>query len=150
MTPSRITPRRSPRNHDGGFVSPFTATLNQMMSEANSQTQSPSRNLLDGVELDFDHLPDLPLGNHGSFDNSFSLEDFFSTDVPMPSSPPRAFKLYEDPISGLNMNSIDWNEFQNFGKGLSAGAGASDEVAVKKEPEPSPQKKATPKKKGAK
>ena len=42
---------------------------------------------------------------------NFSLEDFFSTDVPMPSSPPRGFHLYEDPIT---MTDADWNEFNEF------------------------------------
>jgi hypothetical protein len=137
-TPSR-TPRsvrRSPRHHDSVFESPFTATLNQLMSEANNQT-SPARH---NMELDFGSLPDLPnIGDHPNMDMNFSLEDFFSTDVPMPSSPPRIFHLYEDniAISSVNMNSVNWGEFGEFAtKDLEGG----DEVVVKTEPEVSPMK----------
>jgi hypothetical protein len=130
--------RRSPRNHDSVFESPFTATINQLMSEANNHT-SPVHN---SMELDFNNLPDLPHGGHlGNVDMNFNLEDFFSTDVPMPSSPPRMFHLYEDPMtSGGGMgsiNNINWEEFGQFdAKDLEGG----DEVAVKKEPEGSPEK----------
>ena len=134
-TPGSAVRRRSPRNHIGGFESPFTATLNQLMSEANQHT-SPVRN---GMELDFGSLPDLPI-DRGNFDMNMSLEDFFSTDVPMPSSPPRMFNLYEDPMTMgtmSNINNIDWEEFGRFdSKDLEGG----DEVVVKTEPRPSPKK----------
>lgn len=65
---------------------------------------------------------------------NFNLEDFFSTDVPMPSSPPRIFQLYEDPIV---MQDIDWNELGNY---HGSGAGENNGAVVKKEPEASPQK----------
>lgn len=128
-TPTR-TPgiRRSPRHHNGIFESPFTATLNQLMSEANNQNTSPARN---GMELDFGSLPELPNIDHQNQNmdmNNFSLEDFFSTDVPMPSSPPRInFQLYEDPAA---MNSINWDE---FGKFDAKDLGKGDEVLVKQE-----------------
>jgi hypothetical protein len=71
---------------------------------------------------------------------NFNLEDFFSTDVPMPSSPPRMFHLYEDPMTsgGVgSINNINWEEFGRFdAKDLEGG----DEVVVKKEPEASPEK----------
>ncbi|KAF8852645.1 hypothetical protein BDZ45DRAFT_100387 [Acephala macrosclerotiorum] len=130
-TPSR-TPRRSPRHHDAVFESPFTATLNQMMSEANNQT-SPSRQ---GLELDFSNLPNLPdlppMGNQ-HYDMNFSIEDFFSTDVPMPSSPPRMnMNLYEDPLTrGGGSSKINWDDFGKFGE---------LEVKVKEEPHESPTK----------
>ncbi|PVH89527.1 hypothetical protein DL98DRAFT_401328 [Cadophora sp. DSE1049] len=144
-TPSR-TPgsaaRRllSPRHDNGVFESPFTATLNQMMSEANNQT-SPIRND-DGMELDFGNLPELPqLGNgHNHGDLNFSLEDFFSTDVPMPSSPPRMgnYQIYEDPITTMqNMNNLDWSD---FGKFASEKVAADEEVKIKDEPGNSPTK----------
>jgi len=131
MTPSKSSSarRRSPRHHNSVFESPFTATLNQLMSEANNQ--SPSRNL----EIEFGSLPDLPNLSHNSADVNFNLEDFFSTDVPMPSSPPRMFQLYEDPMT---MQSINWNEFSNYN---GHGHGDNDEVVVKSEPEESPQKR---------
>lgn len=133
-TPSR-TPgsRRSLRLHQPVFESPFTATLTQMMSEANNQT-SPTRN---GMELDFGNLPDLPTidSQHQNMDMNFNLEDFFSTDVPMPSSPPRMFHLFEDPVE---MNNINWDDFGKFdGKDLEKNSDG-DEVVVKQEPEGTP------------
>jgi hypothetical protein len=126
-TPSQ-TPgvRRSPRHHDHVFESPFTATLNQLMSEANNQQTSPARN---GMELDFGTLPPLPnINQNQNMDMNFSLEDFFSTDVPMPSSPPRMFSLYEDPAAMANIN---WEEFGKFGpKDLDK---SGEEVVVKQE-----------------
>jgi hypothetical protein len=94
------------------------------MSEANEQ-QSPSR----GMQLDF-NLPDLPdIGDaqHGNF----GLEDFFSTDLPIPSSPPRMgnFNLYEDP---LTMSNMDWDAFAEFNASTLNGA---KDVTIKKEPE---------------
>jgi hypothetical protein len=61
-------------------------------------------------------------------DMNFSLEDFFSTDVPMPSSPPKVFHLYEDPMANIN-----WNEFNNFNSRDMTNGG--EEVVVKAEPE---------------
>lgn len=127
-TPNR-TPRRSPRHHEV-FESPFTATMNQLMSEANNHT-SPTRS---GIELDYGALPDLPDGDGHM---NFSLEDFFSTDVPMPSSPPRAFNLYEDPLTG--MASINWDDFEQF-NGANHNETGNDDVKVKEEPDMSPKK----------
>jgi hypothetical protein len=133
-TPSR-TPgsRRSPRNHNSVFESPFTATLNQLMSEANNHT-SPTRT---GMELDFGSLPELPNinGQNPNMDINFSLEDLFSTDVPMPSSPPRMFHLYEDQSA---INNINWEEFGKFdSRDLEKN---DDEVIVKQEPEDLPKR----------
>ncbi|KAH7342636.1 hypothetical protein BKA65DRAFT_401552 [Rhexocercosporidium sp. MPI-PUGE-AT-0058] len=133
----------SPRHNDSIFESPFTATLNQMMSEANNQT-SPIRN--DGMELDFGNLPELPQIGQGHGDMNFSLEDFFSTDVPMPSSPPRMgnYQIYEDPITTMNnLNSLDWSE---FGKFASEHVTVEEEVTIKEEPGTSPKKVSAKKK----
>lgn len=130
FTPSK-TPgsvRRSPRHHHAVFESPFTATINQMMSEANNQT-SPSRHC-NGMELDFGNLPDLPLLGGTQNDTHFSLEDFFSTDVPMPSSPPK-FHLYEDPNAIAN---VDWSDFNFDTSMLDNGTQRGKEVVVKEEP----------------
>ena len=67
---------------------------------------------------------------------NFSLEDFFSTDVAMPSSPPKAFHLYEDPMT---MTEVDWNEFHEFDaspvkKGVDAEHRIAKTAEVKKEP----------------
>ena len=98
-----------------------------MMSETN---QSPSR-----AELEFGSLPDLPNLNSNGAEVNFNLEDFFSTDVPMPSSPPRMFQLYEDLMA---LGNIDWSELGNYGR---ENEGENDGVVVKKEPEDSPQKR---------
>jgi hypothetical protein len=123
-TPTR-TPstgrRRSPRHNV--LESPFTATLNKLLSEGNDEeaaNHSPSRHLDFG--LDFSALPDL--GHSGAHDMrsdvlNFQMagfdpnHDFFSTDIPMPSSPPRLFNLYEDPLTmGIDgMGSSIWNDF---------------------------------------
>jgi hypothetical protein len=131
-TPSRTPVRRSPRLHNSVFESPFTATLNQLMSEANNQT-SPPRNALG---FDFGSLPELPQidGQHTNMDMNFSLEDFFSTDVPMPSSPPRMFNLYDE---NLTMDSVNWSDFGQFAPKDLEGA---PEVVVKTEPQDSPMK----------
>lgn len=121
-TPGSAVRRRSPRSHH--FESPFTATLNQIMSDANDHC-SPSR----GMQLDFSNLPDLPELN-GTTHGNYSLEDFFSTDVPMPSSPPRmSFHLYEDPLTMANLN---WSDFD--ASMLDHVAEGSKEAQFKKEP----------------
>lgn len=133
-TPTR-TPRsvrRSPRNHQAIFESPFTATLNQLMSDANNHPFSPSKQM----ELDFGNLPPLDISHHNSM--SFAHlpafdSDFFSTDVPMPSSPPRLnFSLYED-------GQIDpmWNiDFDGKASTLDLEGVDEDEVVlVKTEPD---------------
>lgn len=136
-TPSSVNRRRSPRNHHGVFESPFTATLHQLMSETDNHKSSPRHC---NFELDFNNLSDLPSmdnsGHHGGQDGmNFSLEDFFSTDVPMPSSPPRGFHLYEDPLA---MTDADWNEFNEFqASPLKKGPGSERSgkgVEVKMEP----------------
>ncbi|OBT66855.1 hypothetical protein VE03_04121 [Pseudogymnoascus sp. 23342-1-I1] len=155
-TPTRSTPatRRSPRHRNGGVQeSPFTATLNRLLSETGEDGQgaqgydtgrSPSRNL--DLGLDFSALPDLAhpsdlhsdallfagagFGHHhpGAGGGGFG-GDFFSTDAaPMPSSPPRMFELYEDPL-GMEMGSLEamdeamWREFAGDGLGLGGGMG---------------------------
>jgi len=90
--------RRSPRNahlhahfslDDMHFDSPFTATLNQLLSEANDFTSgSPSHGL---VDLDLSGLPNLPSDldtQHLTSANAIDFGNFLSTDLIMPSSPP--------------------------------------------------------------
>lgn len=135
-TPSSFARRRSPRNHQGVFESPFTATINQLMSEANNH-MSPSRQC--NMELDFGNLPDLPMmdnamHNSSHTDVNFNLDDFFSTDIPMPSSPPRMFHLYEDPAAMANVN---WSEFGHFDDQLLLHHDTNmgnQEVEIKEEP----------------
>ncbi|KAJ5050692.1 uncharacterized protein L3040_002567 [Drepanopeziza brunnea f. sp. 'multigermtubi'] len=131
-TPRTGTRRRSPRNEDPLFESPFTQTLNQLMAEANNQ-ESPSRPHTD-LELDFDSLPDL--GQQHNVDLDFNLEDFYSTDVPMPSSPPAGFGLYEDPAMREQLGGYD----HAVGTLLNKGGDEDEDMHIKEEPGMSPTK----------
>ena len=125
-TPSSAARRRSPRNHKHHFESPFTATLNQIMSDAN-ENHSPSR----GMQFDFSNLPDLP-GLDNAAHANYTLEDFFSTDMALPSSSPRLnFHLYED---SLTMSKVNWSDFDAVMLDSSAGDGENDGAVIKKEP----------------
>jgi hypothetical protein len=118
------TPRRSPRNRDAVFESPFTATVYQMQSETNSQTP------ITNFGLDFSNMPDLPIPSNSDFD----INHFFSTGTPMDSSPPQGFNLYEDPAT---LENINWEEFDEYVQKDSV------EIQIKVEPENSPQKRVT-------
>ncbi|APA11033.1 hypothetical protein SS1G_03252 [Sclerotinia sclerotiorum 1980 UF-70] len=100
-TPSKTpgSSRRTPRGN-AIFESPFTAQLNQLMSD--NPIHSPSQH------LDFDNLPDLPSFENGSYNLQQYDEDFFSTDVPMPSSPPRIFPGFNNTSAG---GPLDWDNF---------------------------------------
>lgn len=70
------------------FDSPFTATLNQLLSEANGFTAgSPSHGL---VDLDLSSLPNLDSDDVQHLANSGPLDfgHFLNTDMAMQSSPP--------------------------------------------------------------
>jgi len=93
--------------------------LNQLLGEA-AENNSPSRNL--DLGFDFSTLPELghSVGNMHS-DLNFQMtgfehhQDFYSTDFPMPSSPPRLFDLHEDPLGMHSLDSMDntmWSDFQ--------------------------------------
>lgn len=138
-TPKSGAYRRSPRNHGADAESPFTRSLNQIMSEANNQV-SPSRQHPD-MGLDFSSLPDLPnLGQGHDGDMNFDFEDFFSTDVPMPSSPPGEFALYEDPVMPeVAAGGVSWSQFGRFGPDRDGDV--NDQVVlIKDEPDMSPTK----------
>ena len=93
------TPRRTPAKdvQPLGELTPFTAHLNQLLSDANNGDGSPGSN-----GFDFPSLPSLhntPGRRTMDFDFSqFDSQDLLSTDVPMPSSPPAWFGVYEDSI----------------------------------------------------
>ena len=89
------TPNRNARSSSSQpltEISPFTAHLNQLFSEANG---SPA------ADFDFPSLPSLHNTPGRTFDGysftNLDSQDFFSTDAPMPSSPPVWFGVYEDP-----------------------------------------------------
>ncbi|KAK3359249.1 hypothetical protein B0T25DRAFT_91326 [Lasiosphaeria hispida] len=81
------------------FDSPFTTTLNQLLSEANDFTAgSPSHGL---VDLDLSSLPNLDsdaVSQHLANANALDFGNFLSTDLIMPSSPP----LMRNPGGALN------------------------------------------------
>ena len=92
------TPKRTPSKSNIqalGELTPFTAHLNSLLSEAN-----------DSQNFDFPSLPSLDSSPHrvrNDFDFSqFDATDFLSTDAPMPSSPPAWFGVYVDPIEQGN------------------------------------------------
>lgn len=93
------TPKHTPTKdiQPLGELTPFTAHLNQLLSDANNGSGSPGSN-----SFDFPSLPSLhntPGRRTMDFDFSqFDSQDLLSTDVPMPSSPPAWFGVYEDPI----------------------------------------------------
>ncbi|KAI9755078.1 MAG: hypothetical protein M4579_004417 [Chaenotheca gracillima] len=136
-TPS--TRSRTPRSQTGGMSgpkqSPFTAHLHQILSEAN---MSPSTHQFDFTSLE-GMLPTNGFGTNflsPSKDTTrtaagtlhlpdFDAEDVFSTDVPMPSSPPAFFALYEDPVEP---NSGLWSDY-NVPDGSNSGTPAASEAA---------------------
>jgi hypothetical protein len=76
--------------HEAAFESPFTATLQQLLSEANEFTADSSSH---GIDLDLTSLPNLDseIDMHHQLSgagNSLDFSQFFSTDAVMPSSPP--------------------------------------------------------------
>ena len=105
------TPKRTPNKHTEplGEMSPFTAHLNHLLSEANNGSPGSQ-------SFDFPSLPSLhnTPGRHirsMDFDFSqFDSQDLLSTDVPMPSSPPAWFGVYEDPVE--QGDDSMWVDFQ--------------------------------------
>ena len=86
------------------FDSPFTATIHQLLSEANEFTSgSPSHGLLD---VDLGSLPNLDqhLGDAASID----FGNYLSTDLPMPSSPPLLRSQVASLNASLENNDMLW------------------------------------------
>lgn len=105
------TPKRTPSKDTQplGEMTPFTAHLNQLLSDSNSGSPGSQG-------FDFPSLPSLhnTPGRHIrpiDFDFSqFDSQDLLSTDVPMPSSPPAWFGVYEDPVE--NGAGSLWGDYQ--------------------------------------
>ena len=122
LTPTKRTPTRAHSGLSGPLeeLSPFTAHLNQLLSEPNNPNQDESAAEESGSPhgsshtFDFPSLPSLhntPGGRSGArileFDfSALDSQDLISTDVPMPSSPPVWFGVYDD------------GDGNHFGKGL--------------------------------
>ena len=107
------TPKRTPSKDIQPLaeLTPFTAHLNQLLSDANNGNGSPGSR-----SFDFPSLPSLhntPGRRTMDFDFSqFDSQDLLSTDVPMPSSPPAWFGVYEDPIEhGAGCAGSLWGDF---------------------------------------
>ncbi|ESZ96554.1 hypothetical protein SBOR_3056 [Sclerotinia borealis F-4128] len=128
-TPSKTlgSSRRTPRGN-AIFESPFTARLNKALSD--NPLNSPSQH------LDFSSLPDLPNFENGSYNLQQYDEDFFSTDVLMPSSPPGMFSEFNNctPAGG----AVNWDNY-SFDSGPTQNENEKEkekekDVEVKKEP----------------
>jgi hypothetical protein len=134
--------RRSPRNahlhahfvmEDMQFDSPFTATLNQLLSEANEFTAgSPSHGL---VDLDLSGLPNLPsefdsdaVTAHLAGANALDFGNFLSTDLVMPSSPPLLRNNHVGSMNfGASLNVGDvWAQLEKGGIGEMEGVEMSE------------------------
>ena len=109
-------------------LTPFTAQLNQMLSDSlNSPSSRRCRN------FNFDTLPSLGFNEDhlAHFGSGFDT-DFFSTDPVMPSSPPanmlNTFGVYEDPVEDSNASNGEqqWDVESLFGKSPGAGLVAKE------------------------
>ena len=108
------TPKRTPPKHLGPLaeLTPFTAHLNQLLSDANNGSPGSATN-----NFDFPTLPSLRNTPNNSvivdFDLShFDSQDLVSTDVLMPSSPPAwNFGVYEDNIEQEGHESL-WGDIK--------------------------------------
>ncbi|KAK8110499.1 GATA transcription factor (Ams2) [Apiospora kogelbergensis] len=96
----RSTQRRSPKHpipgtvpahlmleELGPFSSPFTKSINQLLSEAND-FMAPASGVDEGFNLDLGHLSHEGDGHHLMGGHRFDFGTFLSTDGVMPSSPP--------------------------------------------------------------
>jgi len=120
------TPTRSPAKDTQPLeeLTPFTAHLNQLLSETNNG--SPGSRT-----FDFPSLPSLRNTPGRATRNidldflQFDSQDLLSTDVPMPSSPPAWFGVYEDPVEH-GTESL-WSDYQLL---TSASTSPDKEVVV--------------------
>ncbi|KAL6721821.1 hypothetical protein ACLMJK_000926 [Lecanora helva] len=112
-----VTPNRTPTKglQPLGEVTPFTAHLNQLLSDAHNS--SPGQQ-----GFDFPSLPSLrntPAHASRAIDFDFSQlesQDLVSTDVPMPSSPPDWFGVYDD--SNDDGGASLWGDYRLPSSGL--------------------------------
>lgn len=101
-TPSSITPSRNiltPRGTRAATIAPetpFTRQLNALLSDGNFPSDSQG--------IDFSSFPTFNTPGRTQF-SEFMNDDFLSSDMPLPSSPPKSgalglgFELYEDPTT---------------------------------------------------
>ena len=104
------TPKRTSARYAGVLaeITPFTAHLNQLLSDANAGTPETSH-------FNFPTLPSLRNTPNSSrildFDfGNFDSQDLISTDIPIPSSPPAwNFDSFED--SGIGGHGSLWGDY---------------------------------------
>lgn len=138
-TPSRniFTPNRSGRAATVAPETPFTRQLNALLSDCLS---SPSQHIDFSVFPTFNMTPGRNMG--GQF-TDFNTDDFLSSDLPIPSSPPAGlgFSLYEDPAtstvglwSGASMfegsDAITMEEQHHQGTGQHGGVLTTTDISV--------------------
>jgi hypothetical protein len=135
-TPTRMTPSRNiltPRGTRAvtiGPETPFTRQLNALLSDGHGHGHFPSPS----HALDFSAFPTFMTPGRAQF-SDFMTDDFLSSDMPLPSSPPKTglglgFELYEDPStsttaglwSGVGMFDSDamMMEFEKRDAGVEA------------------------------
>ena len=110
LHPPKTPKKTSPKDSEPlGELTPFTIHLNQLLSDTNNFSPG-SQN------FDFPSLPSLrntPGRSTRALDFDFSQfdsQDLLSTDIPMPSSPPLWFGVYEDPVE--QASDPFWGEYQ--------------------------------------
>ena len=106
----QTTPKRTPTGDTLplGELSPFAAHMNKMLSDTNNG--SPGSQSFEFLSLPSLHNTPGRQMQMMDFDFSqFDSQDLLSTDVPMPSSPPAWFGVYEDPIE-KRTDSL-WEDF---------------------------------------
>lgn len=106
-----VTPKRAPMKDTQPLreLTPFTAHLNQLLSDANSG--SPGSQSFDFLSLPSLHnTPGRQIRTMDFDFSQFDSQDLLSIDVPMPSSPPAWFGVYEDPVE--NGAGSLWGDYQ--------------------------------------
>lgn len=130
QTTPKHTSSRADASRPLSEISPFTAQINPILSDANAA--SPP-----GSNFDFPSLPSLtntPNRIRHDFDFSqFDPQDLLSTDIPMASSPPTEgwFGVYEDPAE---REGNFWSDYPFPGSSPPATASQSSSAKKAKRP----------------
>ena len=107
------TPKRTPTKNSGPLteLTPFTAHLNQLLSDANAGDPSSSNNSFDFAALP--SLQDTPRRSRVmDFDfTNFESQDLLSTDIPMPSSPPAWNIGILENKADCEAHQISWGDY---------------------------------------
>lgn len=101
------------------FCSPFSSTLNQLLSEANEFTAGSSAHGLGELELP-NMGSDMGLSGHLE---SLDFGHFLTTDAVMPSSPSMMGRNGDDPFTDASMNFDGWGPLGDIDMGGSTNEG---------------------------